>query len=292
MPKRTESHITGDIAASRVMQIFSECGWACESIEKDYGEDLLVQTSHDGDVDHFKIFIQVKGTKNIERFKSKKHGYSISVSFDHALKWIRSLDLVVVVLYDIKKDYGLFSIPKWFIDQWDLYMLENKKSRLIFPEELAFNRKSAEKLRWIAWIDYYTTLLNNAVNHDAKFLGQEMDVLEIDKEIRKRIALITFDILRDLNVIGENRIDPIFVKYYKNALRNISKDMTKDSLSIKNQTASLLAFMGKLNDLAPGVGATAVIMEECSIACLQWIASLSETNPDEWHKICRMLEKI
>lgn len=292
MPKRIKSHVTGDIAVAHVTRVFNECGWACESIEKDYGEDLFVQTCHNDEIDHFKIWVQVKGTENIERFKSKKYGYSLSVSFEHAIKWIRSLDLVLAILYDVRQNYGLYSLPKWCINQWNLYMLEEKKSRLLFPEKWIFNVDSAVEIRWRACIDYYTTLLNNAINHDAKYLRQGENSEKIEKRSHQRIILLTFDILRGLGIIGDDRIDPTFVDYYKNALENISADMKNDSINQVNQTASLLAFMGKLDDLAPGVGATSEIMEECSKASLQWLAGLSETDSSEWQEICKIIEQI
>jgi len=47
MPQRPDNHVVGDIAATKVQGILAECGWASDVVYHDYGEDLLVQSSHD-----------------------------------------------------------------------------------------------------------------------------------------------------------------------------------------------------------------------------------------------------
>lgn len=84
MPRRPDSHIVADIALNRVMSTCADCGWAVEVVHKDYGDDLLVQPNYYGLQDQNRIWIQVKGTRNIGRMRGKASGYSISIPIDHA----------------------------------------------------------------------------------------------------------------------------------------------------------------------------------------------------------------
>lgn len=68
MPKRPHSHRVADQAVNRVESIFVNCGWACDRIQHDYGEDLLIQTALKDEVDPHRIFVQVKRTTDIQRF--------------------------------------------------------------------------------------------------------------------------------------------------------------------------------------------------------------------------------
>jgi len=65
MPKRTQSHVTADIAVTRVTSIFTELGWACQTVQHDYGEDVFVQSAIDESVDPFRLW--GAGKRNKER---------------------------------------------------------------------------------------------------------------------------------------------------------------------------------------------------------------------------------
>jgi hypothetical protein len=65
MPKRDDKHIIGDKASLAVQRIIADAGFAVETISNDYGEDLLVQTHHAGEIDASRLWFQVKGTMNL-----------------------------------------------------------------------------------------------------------------------------------------------------------------------------------------------------------------------------------
>ena len=102
MPKRPHSHRVADQAVNRVESIFVNCGCACDRIQHDYGEDLLVQTALNDEVDPLRIFVQVKGTTDIQRFRNKGLAYSLGVPKPLAQRWARSAELVVIVLWDVE----------------------------------------------------------------------------------------------------------------------------------------------------------------------------------------------
>jgi Domain of unknown function (DUF4365) len=94
MPSRPTQHETADKALIAVERIFAECGYATQRVYPDYGEDLVVQTTLRGRVDPNRIWVQVKGTLDWDKYRTAD-GFRIRVKADTALKWARSADLVV-----------------------------------------------------------------------------------------------------------------------------------------------------------------------------------------------------
>src|SRR5215212_5674101 len=101
MPQRPREHVLGDQALNEAAAVIARAGHAVERVANDYGEDLLVQTSHAGRMDASRLWLQVKGTGSLDRYRRKRGGFSLPVDLDHALRWSRSADLVAVVLWDL-----------------------------------------------------------------------------------------------------------------------------------------------------------------------------------------------
>jgi Domain of unknown function (DUF4365) len=213
MPRRPDSHVVADLALNRVANICSECGWACETVHKDYGDDLLVQTNHFGLVDYNKIWIQVKGTRDISKMLSQKSGYSISVSLDHAFKWARSMDLVVVVLWDVEKDFGLWTLPKDGLDEWNWRNQKSQKIKLLFNKNSLFDAKQAKMIAWLARIDHYAALVSKARDRDVAYLSD--DSIKSQGQHKSWTSLIAYDFLKLLFVLGNESVDSAFVESIK-----------------------------------------------------------------------------
>ncbi|MCH7663126.1 MAG: DUF4365 domain-containing protein [Chloroflexi bacterium] len=223
MPERPESHVIADRAVNSVMTICGNVGWACEVVHKDYGDDLVAQTTLQEQVDPFRIWIQVKGTHDIALFRNKSGSYSINVSFDHALKWIRSTDPVVVVLWDVTDDFGLFTIPKDSMDQWDLYLEPDKQNKLNFASTAVFDEAEATKISWRARINHYATLMASAIQLDEWHLEMSDLGPEAAQKHHSQVPLLAFDLLKRIGVLDNHFIDPEFLDYYENAMTNISR---------------------------------------------------------------------
>lgn len=120
MAKRPNEHLIGERAVFAVQKVIADAEQTVEEIKKDYGEDLMVQTNHAGRMDASRLWFQVKGTDDSRRHRLKrsKGELSYSVSFEHAVKWIRSVDLVIVVLWDVKREEGWYAIPRRQINEW------------------------------------------------------------------------------------------------------------------------------------------------------------------------------
>src|SRR5215213_1360787 len=204
MPRRTRAHIVGDIAVSRVVSICTELGWACESIQKDYGEDLWLQTMIGEKIDYHRVWFQIKATENINKYKKRDSGFSYTVDIRHALRWVRNLELVVFILWDVKKDIGYWTIPKSNVTDWDLWISSGQTSKLLLNKENIFTPSSAERISWIARISYYNVLLAEAQQVLAndewyKELGQPSS-----SDQSGRVNLICYDFLQAIEFFQEN----------------------------------------------------------------------------------------
>ena len=271
MPHRPDSHIVSDKALHSVMDICIQCGWACEPVHKDYGEDILVQTSYNGIVDHSRIWIQVKGTRNLNKHYSKKYGYSMKVSLDHALKWVRSADLVVVVLWDVEKNYGLWSLPKDCVNEWDWYLLKTEKSRLIFSENSLFDLENALKIGWIARFNHYMSLILNARDRDLAHLRYSVRSNNPNIDYKNRAPLIAYDFVRLIQVFDGEFFDQDFLTYYQNAAFNYRR---KDPLLSKAEVQGMAAMIAILRKSEETTKKASGFPETLLVECFEVVMSI------------------
>jgi hypothetical protein len=85
-----------------------EMGWAVDRVVSDYGEDLIVQTVQDGIVDTFRTLVQVRSTAR--RITPSARGPVLRVGSDHALRWSRTAEPVVVVLWHVPSRRGWYAV--------------------------------------------------------------------------------------------------------------------------------------------------------------------------------------
>jgi hypothetical protein len=60
VPRRPPSHVIADQAVGAVVQMLVDACHAVHHVVHDYGEDLLIETSHSGRIDATRLWIQVK----------------------------------------------------------------------------------------------------------------------------------------------------------------------------------------------------------------------------------------
>jgi hypothetical protein len=282
MARRTDSHVISDLALNRVMQICGECGWACETVHKDYGEDLLIQTHYKGIVDHYRIWIQVKGTRNIKRFYSKDQGYSIMIPVQQMLKWVRSKEIIVVILWDVENDLGLWAMPQDFIDDWNIYTTEGKKVRLNFQDTAVFDKEQAVEISWRARIDHYTDLIDQAAQAEREYL--KIPAGKRDPEKKSRIPLLVSDLLRMLGILKGDFLEKESVEFYHNQLKELSESMPKEEAEA---LAVCLVILKELYRVSPK-GASPVSLIAACHALIQFClrhgncAHLHVYNADVW----------
>lgn len=166
--------------------------------------DLLVQTQLDGEMDPFRMWIQVKGTEKPESYKLASGDFSYPVSVDLALKWIRSREVILFVLWDLTQKRGYWVLPRSAFDPWQVYQTEGNVIQLRIQASRVFDREQARVLSWSARIDHYTVLLREAERRDELVAQQSTEPVKSD------IPLITVDLLSMLNIIEQEGLSKQF----------------------------------------------------------------------------------
>lgn len=160
-----------------VAATIADAGHAPERVVNDYGEDLLVQTSHAGRMDASRLWFQVKGTVEIERFTLKRGGFSIPVDLDHELRWSRSADLVVIVLWDVEENVGWFALPDaGRVDPREVLDVGQHKRSVRLSEKNALTPSAVDRLAWESRLEHYRLLVLSARDQEA------IRNLELDEE--------------------------------------------------------------------------------------------------------------
>lgn len=160
MPKRPSTHVIASKAVTTVASIIAEAGFAVERVTSDYGEDLLVQTAHAGQMDANRLWFQVKGTEHIERFRRADGSILYPFAMDHLRRWIRSSDPVLVVLWDVENSRGYWAWPMAQVPPWRGEMDNRQQMSLTLEGENEFDAAAVRDLAWVArCLDFWERLL-------------------------------------------------------------------------------------------------------------------------------------
>jgi hypothetical protein len=202
MPKRPKSHVVSDQAVSAVMDLVARAGYAAEVVSKDYGEDLLVQTSHAGRMDASRLWLQVKGTESIDRHRLRSGNLRLPVSFDHAIRWSRSGDLVAIVLWDVRSGTGWFAYPMAQVDPLEGFLSEQRSVTLQFDHRDVLSVEAVDALAWESRITHFQQLILNAkhVDSEREWRGEAKS---------KLVNLLALDFLTLLGIVGKVSEDPV-----------------------------------------------------------------------------------
>jgi hypothetical protein len=183
LPQRPQSHVIGSRAAAAVAKVIADAGFAVETVVNDYGEDLLVQTAHAGQMDASRLWFQVKGTTNISRFRRKDGTLRYSFSFEQVGRWLRSADPVVVVLWDVAQSVGYRAMPMAQINAWERDVHNKRNAVLVFEPVPQFD---TEEVRACAWVSRFYSCWRLLRMGDG--LDQEIALAqEIEPESRPRL---------------------------------------------------------------------------------------------------------
>lgn len=190
-----------------VQKVLADAEFASEVVHHDYGEDLLVQTSHANQLDASRIWLQVKSSASLERHRLKSGSYSYSVPYDHAIRWVRSNDLVVVVLWDVGADVGYFAKPDEQVDQWHWADTGQASTTLRFDPGDVFDVLAAKRLAWEARIAHHFNLLLVAkvAADEVEAEREHEDEEKVDEDSIGFPTLLTLDFLIVLGVV--DRVD-------------------------------------------------------------------------------------
>ncbi len=161
MVDRPIQHQIAAKAVAKVSEIWTSAGAAVEEVKQDYGEDLLVQTCLNGKMDAARIWVQVKGMQTTDKMDHPGRRIGIRVRADLALRWARTADLLVLVLWDVNRDFGWYSIPHLSELHSELAEKDRRKISLYIKSEDLFNLNSAEVIAWRARLEHLSRFVRN-----------------------------------------------------------------------------------------------------------------------------------
>ncbi|MGM9387208.1 DUF4365 domain-containing protein [Streptomyces antibioticus] len=186
--RRPAQHRIASLAVAAVRREWNLQGHAVDEIHEDYGEDLLVQICHEGRMDPARVWVQVKGT---EKNCSGGTLPSVRVKADQVLRWARTADLVIVVLWDVKNERGWFTVPQAQFDHIDLSNRTSRSVSLTFSRDAVFDQDVVAELCWAARIEH----ANRALVYARSNLAEDQE-MELDANVRFHkgvIASLIFD---------------------------------------------------------------------------------------------------
>ncbi|WP_437646906.1 DUF4365 domain-containing protein [Sorangium sp. So ce362] len=207
MPKRTSSHTTADTAVNQVEALFLAAGCACEKVKQDYGEDLLIQPSQNNNIEPFRIWAQVKGTTGTRSPHKKSDTHSIPIKIAHLLKWLRSPEYTIVILWNTKTNSGLYCVPIMTLNEHQLAKSGREKTKLHFKTAAVLDKNSAKQIVWQARVEYYSNLfiaVETAASVAAKF---EDNNDEEDKDSSYRLMQLAGELLLKAEAIEASGVD-------------------------------------------------------------------------------------
>jgi hypothetical protein len=262
--QRPEKHKIAGKAVSAVSDVIAHANHAPEEIKNDYGEDLLVQTSHKDQMDASRLWFQVKGTANIESHRLKGGGLRYRISFDHALRWIRTVDLVVFVLWDVVNHVGWYAIPRDQVDAYEGITKMKKGVTLRFDEQHLLDEEAVDTLVWRSRLEHHRLLVLSAQE-------AEQDSRNPRKGTRSEDRVLTALDFTDLIGVTERRIDLDGVQYqvspdiweeFQHRLNSLPKGSDSDDEGANLYRVAYEIVYGRWKRIDPRLALPSVLIKE------------------------------
>ncbi|WP_392967457.1 DUF4365 domain-containing protein [Streptomyces sp. LN245] len=258
-------------------QIWNGLGHAVDEINEDYGEDLLVQACLDDRMDPSRLWIQVKGTeRNLSN--TRRPLPSVGVKAEQILRWARSADLVVVVLWDVKNNVGYYSVPAGHFDHADLSEARDGRLPLRFSHGNPLNAETVTHLAWSARIRHANRSLQCALMNleDAKRANSEENVDFFSSVIGALLADFTADV--KIGIPGGG-----LTESFREAVEEAVRDSESAEIERVAMRATIRAIFKMVSLNCAGNGLPATLAEElasslCSSIFGKALAEMSSTD--------------
>jgi len=146
---RTREHIIADLSANHIEYHAIKCGFSVERIASDYGYDLQIYTyDENGEFENGTIYVQLKATDFIKKYKRKDGGFAISIEKEHIECWSVEPMPVMLVLYDAKSETAYRVYVQAFFNTNSIDMKAVKKTHAIrFLKDSVVNESDMKKWR-------------------------------------------------------------------------------------------------------------------------------------------------
>ena len=251
-------HVVADRAISAVRTIWADQGAAVEEVRRDYGEDLLVQTQLRGRLDDSRIWVQVKGTT--QRLRNENACPSpVRVASSLALRWIRSLDLVVVVQWNLREEKGWYAVPRNIVSQAHLLEHLNETTAINFSKSDNFDVSAANRLAWLARIDSTNIQLQSALLSAQDSRGLYDDDAHLHQE---EAGIILHKLLRDLGILkGDDTLGKIFRESLKESMaEHLESANIEESFAV----AVVHTVLAVIDRAVPGIDLPVTLLKKIS----------------------------
>jgi hypothetical protein len=268
MPDRPVQHQISDRAVAKVRDVWASIGAAVEEVRRDYGEDLLVQTALEGKMDAARIWVQVKGAARAAAMSKANGKTRVRIRADLALRWARTADILVLVLWDVENDVGWYTIPTFT----DLHSKLAAKGRQPVSLQVnsadLFNAESARVIAWDARLEHLAGFIRNYRGIEAeRYDPDDPDntLLAVDA-----VAEAVMDMMSNLKMINysfdsgdlEINFQPSFEELIMYNVRKM-QDRTIDEADSDLRELVMLCVIGQIS-LITGCGAPFPVIAEMS----------------------------
>jgi hypothetical protein len=271
--KRTRAHVTADQGLTRVMRLCTDAGWAADRVVSDYGEDLIVQTIYGESLDTFRTLVQVKTTnRSVGGAK-----LSCRVSRDHALRWVRSAEPVVIVLWHKPSERGWYSVPRDRMNEYQLLLSPLKSTEIIFNREAELTIQNLQKLAWELRLGYFKNQLLAVARADHDEVLARADGFDMPN-YQSRMRIVLFNLFRFLHIATDDGLNPQIHREFTRVRRKVLEKernlprAERSKATDLDQMASILCLLVHIKRLT-GVATPIVVAEYASKALLKLIKS-------------------
>ncbi|MEU6504316.1 DUF4365 domain-containing protein [Streptomyces californicus] len=280
MTNRPRSHEIAALAVSAVSQEWIKSGAAVEEVRNDYGEDLLVQTSWQGEMDDCRIWVQVKGRETVKRNR-KGELPALRVPGGHASRWVNTADTVVIAVWDVSQEMGWYALPQEQVDPFSLMVSLTDSVGIYFHPDQEFDATAARRLTWMARIRHVTRQLEQARMRQGNF--KEMDRPEAAQASHRVAIAASYGFLMKIGLFVDDAIPPpAFDMGVRNAYVNIEDADYFSTPETRFDGALHLALLAHMDAIDPKLGVPQVLLSELVTAMSQLYLGHYGTLQDWW----------
>ncbi|MFH8662035.1 DUF4365 domain-containing protein [Streptomyces afghaniensis] len=280
MTNRPRNHEIASLAVSAVSSEWIKIGAAVDTIHNDYGEDLLVQTSWQGEMDDSRIWVQVKGRGFIGKSKEVKSLPSLRVPRGHAMRWTNTADTVIICLWDVSRDVGWYALPQAQLSPFELLVSQDDAIRIKFSTSNRLDSAAARRITWQARMRCVTHQLSHARMLERTY--REMGREDAVKGARSWAAASAYGFLLKVGLLNEDATPPAqFDQWVRNAYHNFERDGGWASREERFAGAVQLALLGHMDSIEKETGLTTVLFQELA-EVMQFIYMNHHGSIDNW----------
>jgi len=146
---RTREHVIADLSFYYVAYRVAKCGFAIESTETDYGYDATVYTYNKrGEVENGNIWLQLKATDRIEKYKNKS-SLTFQIDRKDLNLWSGEPFPVYLILFDVASKTAYWVYLQRYLEEDGIDPTKLKTETLairIDPEQIV-NKRSVRMWR-------------------------------------------------------------------------------------------------------------------------------------------------